>query len=393
MAHGGQAELHPLADAAVRWQGGVITWVGPEKDLPDEMASDEHINAEGGLVIPALVDCHTHLAFGGWRSDEFVQRIQGASYLDIARAGGGIQRTVEQTSALSLDALTLRATHFIERMTALGILTVEAKSGYGLSVEAELRQLRSYQRLRERTAARVVPTFLAHTIPTGWQSDRHGYVKMIVDELLPGIRAEGLATFCDVFVEDTAFSPGEARTILQAAKDLGFELKVHADQMSDSGGAELAAELGARSADHLERVSKTGIEALARSGTVAVSLPFATLYLGMRPIPARSLIGAGVPVAVATDFNPGSAPSYHLPFAMTLACLLQRMTPEEVLKGATVFAAMACGLESDVGSVEVGKSADLLIVDSGSVNEWLYHVQENAVRTVICRGKVERSTY
>lgn len=387
-SEGGQSAIHSIQDAALVWEGGTLLWVGPEKALPAEYAAWEGWDADGALVIPGLIDCHTHLAFGGWRAEEFEQRIQGSSYLDIARRGGGIMSTVAQTRTMSEDALFDRAHGFLERMMALGVTTVECKSGYGLDVETELRLLRVYHRLGQEGAARIIPTFLgAHVVPPEFRDQREDYIKLLIEELIPLITGQGLARFCDAFVEETAFTVSEARRILSAGKAAGLGAKLHADQLSSSGGAELAAELGAVSADHLECVSQAGIAAMAKSGSVAVSLPLASLYLNHVPLPARRLIEAGVPVAVATDFNPGSAPSYHLPLALSLACTMQRMTPAEALKGATIIAARALAIDGVTGSLEAGKSADFAVIDAGSVNDWCYHFTPNACRRVVARGR------
>jgi imidazolonepropionase len=386
---GGQGELHLVREAALAWQGDTILWVGPEAELPAEHAALEALDAGGRLVIPGLVDCHTHLAFGGWRAAEFEQRLLGRSYLEIAAAGGGIASTVRATREISEEELETRCLRFLEAMVRLGITTVEAKSGYGLSVAEELKLLRVYRALAAHQRVRIVPTLLAaHTIPPEFRGDRAGYVDLIIRELIPEVAREKLAACCDVFIEETAFTVAEARRILEAARDAGFALKVHADQLTSSGGAELAAELGALSADHLEHVSEGGIAALARAGVVAVSLPIATLYLGQPPMPARRLIEAGAHVAVATDFNPGSAPSYHLPLAMMLACTLQRMTPAEVLKGATIYAAQAIGVSGGVGALRPGKSADFAVIDASDVTHWLYHFRPNACVMTVIRGEV-----
>ena len=387
-ADGGQAEIHPIADAALVWDGDTIVWVGPRRELPARYRSAEPMDARGGVVIPGLVDCHTHLAFGGWRAEEFVERIEGRSYLDIARAGGGIARTVRLTRAAGEDDLLERAESFLQAMLRLGVTTVECKSGYGLDREHELRLLRVYRRLAERQPVRLVPTFLgAHVVPPEFRSDRAGYLALL-EAMLPELAREGLARFCDVFVEESAFSPDEARRLLRAAQRHGLGAKLHADQLSDGGGAELAAELGAVSADHLECASSAGMEAMARAGVVAVSLPIASLYLGQTPFAARRWIAAGLPVAVATDFNPGSAPSYHLPFALTLACTLQRMTPAEALKGATLYAARAVGLADRIGSLEPGKAADFAVLAAEDVAQWLYHFQPNACWLTVAGGQV-----
>jgi imidazolonepropionase len=382
---GGQGEIHSIADAALAWSDGLIRWVGPAAELPARYAALPQSDAGGRLVIPGLIDCHTHLAFAGWRADEFVERALGASYLEIARRGGGILSTVRATREASEEALLERARGFLQAMLRLGVTTVEAKSGYGLDRANEEKLLRVYRRLAtESGLPRIVPTYLgAHTLPPEFRDRREAYVDQVIAEI-PRLAAEGLARCCDVFVEESAFSVAEARRILLAAGASGLGAKLHADQLTGGGGAELAAEVGALSADHLECISDRGIAALADAGVVAVSLPIATLYLRQAPMPARKLIDAGVAVAVATDFNPGSAPSYDLPLALTLACVLQRMTPAEALKGATVYAARAVGLEPEAGSLVPGKRADFAVLDAESVNQWLYHFQPNAcVRTVI----------
>jgi imidazolonepropionase len=278
-------------------------------------------------------------------------------------------------------------------MRELGVTTVECKSGYGLDRDTELRLLRVYRRLAASQPCRLVSTYLgAHVVPAEYRERRADYVRLIIDDMIPLVAREGLADCCDAFVEQSAFSIEEARAILRAGLDAGLRSKLHADQLSDGGGALLAAELGALSADHLEHVSDAGIAAMARAGVVAVSLPLATMYLNQPPMPARRLIEAGVAVAVATDFNPGSAPSFHLPFALTLACTLQRMTPAEALKGATIYAARAVGRDAEVGSLEAGKFADFALFDVPDVTQWLYQLQANAcVRTVIGGETVWRS--
>jgi imidazolonepropionase len=339
------------------------------------------------------VDCHTHLAFGGWRADEFEQRIRGATYLDIAARGGGISSTVRQTRQATAEALEARARGWLAGMRELGVTTVECKSGYGLDRETELRLLNVYRRLAESQPSRLVSTYLgAHVVPAEFRERRDEYLRLLIDEMIPAVAHEGLAQCCDVFVERSAFSIEEARAILNAGLRAGLRPKLHADQLTDGGGALLAAEVGALSADHLEHISDAGIAAMAAAGVVAVSLPLATMYLNQPAMPARRLIEAGVAVAVATDFNPGSAPSFHLPFALTLACTLQRMTPAEALKGATLYAARAVGMEADIGSLEPGKYADFAIFDVPDPTQWLYHLQANAcVRTVIAGETVWHS--
>jgi imidazolonepropionase len=340
------------------------------------------------LVIPGLVDCHTHLCFGGWRGDEFEQRLQGKSYQEIAAAGGGIRSTVAATRAASPKELSAKALEALEGMLALGVTTVECKSGYGLEVETEFKQLWVYRQLDTQQPIDLVPTFLgAHMVPDEYAENREDYVRLLCEKLIPAVATERLARFCDIFVEKDAFTLAEAREILGAALDAGLGLKVHADQLSNGGGAKLAAELGAVSAEHLEYADVDGIQALAEAGTVAVSLPLASLYLNERYVAARDMLEAGVRVAVATDFNPGSAPSYHLPMAMTLACINQRMTPQEALMGATMVAARAIGAEDRIGSLLPGYAADIAIIDAPSLNHWLYHFRDNACVGVIKAGE------
>ena len=378
-AEGGQGEVHAISDAALVWDEAVIVWAGRTSELPKQYRQAERVDAGGRLAIPGLIDCHTHLAFGGWRAEEFEQRIRGRSYLEIAQAGGGIASTVRETRAATEQQLVERAGQFLEGMLALGVTTVECKSGYGLNEEAELKLLRVYRRLGREQPVRLVPTFLgAHMVPAEFRDSRAAYVDLLVNRLIPAIAREKLAACCDVFVEESAFSVNEARRILRAGQEVGLAAKLHADQLTSSGGAELAAELGALSADHLEHISEPGVLAMARAGVVAVSLPLASLFLGQSPMPARRLIEAGVPVAVATDFNPGTAPSYHLPLVLMLAATLQRMTPAESLKGATIYAARAVGLERSLGSLEPGKAADFALIDAPDVNHWLYHFRPNA---------------
>jgi imidazolonepropionase len=378
-AEGGQGDIHVIPQAALVWDEKEVVWIGPERELPAAYGTAERVDAGGRLVIPGLIDCHTHLAFGGWRADEFEQRIRGRSYLEIAQAGGGIASTVRQTREATEQQLVERAGQFLEGMLALGVTTVECKSGYGLNEEAELKLLRVYRRLAQEQPLRLVPTFLgAHAVPAEFKDNRAAYVDLLVNRLIPAVARERLAACCDVFVEESAFSVNEARRILRAGQEAGLAAKLHADQLTDGGGAELAAELGALSADHLEHISEAGVLAMAQAGVVAVSLPLASLFLAQSPMPARRLIQAGVPVAVATDFNPGTAPSYHLPLALMLACTLQRMTPAESLKGATIYAARAVGLERSLGSLEPGKAADFALLDAPDVNHWLYHFRPNA---------------
>lgn len=376
-----------IGQAALAWIDGRIRWVGPYRELPAAFRAEPVVDCERRLVVPGLIDCHTHLCFGGWRGDEFEARLQGASYQDIAAAGGGIVRTVAATRGASAGDLKRKAGAALDAMLRLGVTTVECKSGYGLDEANELKQLEVYRRLDAEHAVDLVPTFLgAHMVPPEQRQHRKRYVDLLCDVLIPRVAQQRLARFCDVFVETGAFTVAEARRILTAAQAHGLGLKVHADQLSSGGGAALAARMGAVSAEHLEYASDRDIAALAASGTVAVSLPLASLYLGERYLPARKMLAAGVAVAIATDFNPGSAPSYHLPLAMTLACLNQAMTPQEALMGVTTVAAKAVSLQEDRGSLLPGFRADLAIIDAPSLSHWLYHFVPNACVKVLKNG-------
>jgi len=382
-----QSDIELISDAAICWDKGVINYVGPQSQLPKN-APTLQLDAGGSLVVPGLIDCHTHLAFAGWRAHEFSMRILGKSYVEIEQAGGGIVSTVEKTRAAAPQELLERAHFFLTQMLHLGVTTVEAKSGYGLSLESELKILNVYKQLQQQAVQSIIPTFLgAHTFPKEFRANQNKYVDLLVEEMLPTIANEKLAKFCDIFVEKSAFSFEQAQRILSRAVKLGLKVKLHADQFSDGNGAALAVEYAATSADHLECTPDSGIAALADAGVVAVMLPFASLYTNQKPADARKFVDRGCRVAVATDFNPGSAPSYNLANAMFLACTLNRLTPSEALKGATINAAAALGIQSLCGSLEVGKLADLAIIDAESVDEWMYHQREQRVRMVFKNGK------
>ncbi len=383
-----QGDIGEIEAGALTWEDGALQWVGPEAELPASYGNAPSVDARGQMVIPGLVDCHTHLAFAGSRADEFERRLLGESYLEIARRGGGIRSTMRATRAASEDELVERAASTLAGMARLGVTTVECKSGYGLSLEHELKLLRVYRRLASLQPVRLVSTFLgAHVVPPEHDGDRAGYVAQLCDEMIPAVAGEGLARFCDVFVEDGAFDRDDARRIFAAAAAHDLGAKLHVDQLGDGGGGELAAEVGAISADHLEHISERGIAAMADAGVIAVGLPFAAFFLRQPPMPARRLIAAGALVAVATDYNPGSAPSYHLPLAMLLASVHQGMTAAEVLAGATRVAAMAIDEGDRVGSLEPGKAADFALVSRPSVRDWIYSFEANSVTATWIAGK------
>ncbi|HET6566032.1 MAG TPA: imidazolonepropionase [Xanthomonadales bacterium] len=383
-----QQDAGLLHNAALVWQGQEIAWVGPADKIPNLYAAENVIDCHGGLVVPGLIDCHTHLCFGGWREQEFELRNEGASYQQIAEAGGGIRSTVKSTRAASLGSLLRSTLQHLDGMLQLGITTVECKSGYGLDLATELKQLEVYRQAAVRHQLDLVPTFLgAHSIPPEFINRRGGYIQLLCEEIIPMVAAEKLAVFCDIFVEQGAFTCDEAREVLSVAREFGMKLKIHADQLSDQGAAGLAAEMGAVSAEHLEYASEQGIRAMASAGVVAVSLPLASLYLREKQTPSRLFLDAGAQVAIATDFNPGSAPSYHLPLAMTLACINQALTPQEALMGATQVAAKALQLHHRIGSLQAGYQADIAVIDAPSLSQWLYHFRDNACQAVIKKGE------
>jgi len=383
---GDQGAIHPIAHGTVAWRGDTIEWVGPLAELPATYRGEKEVDCGGGFALPGLIDCHTHLAFAGWRADEFVERVRGKTYLEIAERGGGILSTVAQTRAATKRELLARCRDFIGKISALGVTTIECKSGYGLDLETELKILEVYREI-ESSRVSVVPTFLgAHTVPKEYRERREEYVSLVIESMVPAVVDRNLAVFCDIFVEKSAFSVAEARRIFAAAKKGGLRPKLHADQLTAGGGAELAAEVGAVSADHLECTTDAGRRALAEANVVAVMLPFASLYTREKPADARPFVEAGVRVAVATDFNPGSAPSYHLPLGLSLSCTMNGLTPSEAVKGATSIAACALGLEGTHGALQSGKKADIAIFRARDVDSWLYHIEANVCSRVIKNG-------
>ena len=384
-----QSDIGLITNAAVAFSNGIITYVGKEADLPQEYKTHETIDAQNKLVVPGLIDCHTHLCFAGSRENEFTQRIQGKTYLEIAQQGGGIASTVASTRNASQQELVDRAQTHLNQIIKLGITTIEAKSGYGLTLKDEIKILQAYKKLNQNNPIDIISTFLgAHTFPPEYKQNQQAYIDLIINEMLPAVAKENLAEFCDIFIEKGAFTLDQAKQILTAAQQNNLKIKAHADQLHDAGGANLAAEFNATSADHLEYISDKSLTAMAKSNTIAVILPIASLYTFEPPLDARKVINKNVPVAIATDFNPGSAPSYHLPLAMMLACTLNRLTPNQVLKSVTINAAKAINKQGSLGSIELNKQADFAIIDTKSVDHWLYQFQANACVKTIKSGNV-----
>ena len=353
-----------IANGAIAVSDGSIAWIGPQSELPSTTATTVR-SLSGRWLTPALIDCHTHLVFAGSRADEFEQRLEGVSYEQIAKSGGGILSTVRATRAATADALFDAAMPRIQALLAEGVATVEIKSGYGLDIESELKMLEVARRLGESTDMTIRSTLLAaHTVPPEYSGNAEGYIDLICEELLPVVAERGLADAVDAYCESIAFSAPQIAKVFRKASELGLPVKLHADQLSDGGGAELAAYFDALSADHLEYTSTSGVKALAKSGAVAVLLPGAYLSLAeTQPPPIGALRDSAVPIAVASDCNPGTSPICSLRTAMLLGSRLFRLTPLECLAGTTREAARALGLSSDRGTLEVGKRADIAIWD------------------------------
>lgn len=385
--------LNVIEDGAILIKDGVIRYVGNSNPLRQiyslfgSGATFKEIDAHGKVVLPGFVDSHTHLVFGGFRPDEFKMRLEGASYMSIMEKGGGIQSTVNATRKASVAELVENAEWLVDRMISMGVTTVEAKSGYGLDYATEAKMLAAIGRLAAKKKIEVVPTFLgAHAVPDEYKGRTSEYVDLIIKEMLPKFRKA--AKFCDVFTEKNVFEIEDSRRLMKAAKALGYKLKFHADEIVPLGGAELASELGAVSADHLLHISDTGIKAIAETGTVATLLPLTAFALKEDYAPARKMIDGGCAVALATDLNPGSCFSGSIPLTIALACIYMNMTIEETITALTINGAAACGLADRKGSIQPGKDGDVIILDFDNINMLPYYVGMNCVKTTITKGKV-----
>ncbi len=383
-----------VSGGAIAVSDGRIAWLGRSADLPakpDECATTVH-DAGGRWITPGLIDCHTHLVFGGNRAGEFEMRLQGASYEEIARAGGGIVSTMRATRDADDEALFAAALPKLRHLLGEGVTTVEIKSGYGLELESELKQLRVARKLGEAVAQTVRTTFLgAHALPPEYDGRSDAYIDVVVERMIPAVAEAGLADAVDAFCEGIGFSPAETERVFAAAAAHGLPVKLHADQLSDLGGAALAARHGAQSADHLEHASADGIAAMAEAGTVAVLLPGAFYTLRDTKVPpVDGFRKHGVEMALATDFNPGSSPAPSLLLMLNMGCTLFRLTPEEALAGVTRVAARALGLEADRGTLEAGKRADFALWDIGHPAELSYWCGYNGCAGIVVGGSVEK---
>lgn len=387
------SNLSIIEDGSVWIEDGKIAAVGTTEELEKQYASRANeadiVDATGRLVTPGLVDPHTHIVYGGSREKEFEMRLEGATYMDIMNAGGGIHATSRMTREATEDELVEQASRRLDSFAKHGVTTVEGKSGYGLDLETELKQLRAAKRLNEQRALEIVPTFMgAHAVPREYKGNEDAFVDLVIDEMLPVVAEEKLAVFNDVFCEKDVFTPEQSERILEAGKKHGLTPKIHADEIASYGGAELAAKVGAISAEHLLKASDQGIEDMAKAGVIACLLPATALFLREEAAKGRQMIDSGMAVAISTDCNPGSSPTTSMPLVMNLACISMRMTPAEALVAATINAASAIKVEDRAGSLEVGKQGDVVMWDIGSYQELQYLFGVNHVDKVWKKGQL-----
>ncbi|MCP3740704.1 imidazolonepropionase [Rossellomorea sp. BNER] len=385
------SEIGLIEDGSLWMEDGIIQAVGTTKELEDRYRERAHeaeiVDASNHLVTPGLVDPHTHVVFGGSREREFEMRLEGATYMDIMNAGGGIHATTRMTREATEEELIEQTTGRLNSFLAHGVTTVEGKSGYGMKLETELKQLRVMKKLQEQHAIDIVPTFMgAHAVPPEYKGREDEFVDHLINEMLPKVAEENLAEFNDVFCEKGVFTPEQSERVLEAGKRFGLIPKIHADEIESYGGAELAAKTGSISAEHLLKASLEGIQAMAKAGTIACLLPATALYLREEAAAGRQMIDEGVAVAISTDCNPGSSPTTSMPLVMNLACISMRLTPAEALTAATFNAACAINRQEKVGSLEVGKQADIVLWNVENYQELQYLFGVNHVKSVWKKG-------
>lgn len=389
-AHGGasQGENLKLYDASVYIEDGIIRKICADGQLAHaEEDVDTVVDAEGRLVTPGLVEGHTHMVFGGYRQNEIPLKLKGAGYLDILRAGGGILDTVNKTRQATFQELYDKTEGFLDEMMGLGVTTAEAKSGYGIDLETEVKLLEVLKKLNEDHPMDIVSTFMpAHVVLPEWKGREEEFIKLCIDEMMPYVKERNLAEYIDIFTEDSVFDKEQSRVYLEEARKLGYGLKIHADEIEAIGGSVLAGEMKAASAEHLIVIDEEGMQSLAKGGTVAMLLPATSFYLGATFAPARRMVQLGIPVAMASDFNPGSCPSLNLQFVMNLGYLKYRLTPEEILTAVTINPACAIGRGHLVGTLEEGKQADLVIWDAPNMEMLCYRFGSNLALQTIKKG-------
>ena len=386
-----QGENLKLKNAAILIRDGIIAEITADGALPEDASeADEIIDAEGKLVTPGLVEGHTHMIFGGYRQNEIPLKLKGAGYLDILRAGGGILDTVTKTRAAGFDELYDKTEGFLDEMMSLGVTTCEAKSGYGIDLETEVKLLEVLKKLNEDHPMDIVSTFMpAHVVLEDWKGREDEFIQLCIDEMMPYVKERNLAEFIDIFTEDSVFNVEQSRKYLEAARELGFGLKIHADEIEAIGGSVLAGEMKATSAEHLIVIDEAGMEAMAKGGTTAMCLPGTSFYLGATFAPVRRMIDEyKIPVAMASDFNPGSCPSLNLQFVMNLGYLKYSMMPEEILTAVTINPACAVNRGDVVGTLEAGKQGDLVIWNAENLEMLCYRFGSNLAETVIKKGMV-----
>jgi imidazolonepropionase len=385
-----QGQNQVLRNVAIEIREGIIQTIYTSEDLlPEEEDFHMILDAEGNLVTPGLVDGHTHLVFGGYRQHEIPLKLKGASYLEILESGGGILDTVRKTREASFEELYEKSEGFLDEMMAMGVTTCEAKSGYGLDRDTELRTLEVIAELKDNHPMDMVATYMgAHAIPPEYQGRGDEYIDVLCKEVMEEVALHKLAQYVDVFCEASVFDPDQSERYLKMAQALGLGIRIHADEIQEIGGSQLAGRLKAASAEHLIAIGEEGIQALAQGGTIAMLLPATSFYLGKNFAPARKMVEAGVPVAMATDFNPGSSPSLNLGFVMNLGYLKYGLTPEEILTAVTINPACALGMENQVGTVEVGKQADLVIWNAPDMEMLCYRYGSNLALGVVKKGQL-----